>query len=90
VSAAAFRKPSAATRKAPMAGRKIKPSMKVDQPVASAVPPSCGPECCECVKGLLSAMYGRRPRCKRNLTFPRMSGAVMYSACCCSHFGRWP
>jgi hypothetical protein len=40
--------------------------------------------------GLLSAMYGRRPRCKRNLTFPRMSGAVMYSACCCSHFGRWP
>src|SRR5262247_2169190 len=40
------------------AGRKIKPSMKVDQPVASAVPPGCGPECCECVKGLLSARNG--------------------------------
>ena len=41
-------------------------------------------------KFLLCAMYGRRPRCKRNLTLPRWSGAVMYSAYCCSRFGRWP
>jgi hypothetical protein len=27
------------------------------------------------------AMYGRRPRCKRNLTFAKRSGAAMYVAC---------
>jgi hypothetical protein len=26
-------------------------------------------------------MYGRRPRCKRNLTFAKRSGAAMYTAC---------
>jgi hypothetical protein len=45
--------------------------------------------CEECPHTLI-AYNSWRPRCKRNLTFPRRSGAVMYSACCCSHFGRWP
>ena len=38
----------------------------------------------------IRAMYGRRPRCKRNLTFSERSGAAMYPACECGRFGRGP
>ena len=40
---------------------------------------------------LQSAMYGRRPQCKENLTFSaKRSGAAMYPAFECSRCGRWP
>ena len=35
-------------------------------------------------------MYGRRPRCKRNLALMRSGVQVMYSACCCGIEDRWP
>ena len=35
-------------------------------------------------------LYGRRPRCKRNLALMRSGVQVMYSACCCGIEDRWP